>query len=139
MDERMQLPEMKSDLPGRLDIDLQDLESMNSTGCRNWVHWIRAIKAKGIYLHNCPPQFVSQAAILKGVIPDGVTVQSFYIPYYCDSCGASETVRMELGKDFRDYESLVIRDQIICPVCSSIMRLDIVKERYVSFLAKKPA
>src|SRR5262245_47996782 len=100
IDERTEWPEIDRS-QGRVDIDLGDIELMNSAGCGAWVKWVRGVQVKdGIFLHNCPPHFITQASILIGIVPAGVTVQSFFVPYFCDSCGASEQLRFELGKDF---------------------------------------
>lgn len=142
LDERMQFPKIEGEIRERLDIDLSDVEQMNSTGCRNWVIWIqklRPLAKNGVFLHNCPSQFISHASVLTGLIPVGVTVQSFYVPYFCESCGASERMRFELGKDFRDLATLKIRDSIVCPVCSSSMKIDVIKENFLRFMARKPA
>lgn len=140
LDEAYEFPDISQPIKGRLDIDLLDLDLMNSTGSRNWVMWIKSIRAsEGIFLHNCPPQFISHASILVGLIPAWVTVQSFFVPYFCESCGASERTRHELGKDFMDFASLKVRDQIVCPVCSASMRLDVMKDSFLRFLSKAAA
>jgi len=140
LDETTVFPTIANPVTGRIDIDLEKLETMNSTGCRNWVMWIKGVKATGgIHLHNCPPQFITHASILFGLIPPGTVVQSFYVPYFCASCGASERQRFELGKDYKDFKSLSVRDAIVCPVCSASMRLDVVKDLYLRFLQPKSA
>lgn len=140
LDEAARFPQLSGKIAGRLDIDLQNLEQMNSTGCRNWVIWIKNIQAtEGIFLHNCPPQFITHASILFGLIPPGTRVQSFYVPYYCTSCGASERQRFERGKDFRELSSIQVPDTIVCPVCSAVMRIDVVKDIYLRFLEPKSA
>jgi DNA-directed RNA polymerase subunit RPC12/RpoP len=100
--------------------------------------WIKTWKAKdGIYLQNCPPHFISQVSILFGFVPDGVVIESFFVPYYCDACGAEELVKVEAGH--RDYSAMKIDDEIICPVCSALMHIDVVKDKFLAFWKKKSA
>lgn len=138
LDEHTELPTLEGPVSDRLNIDLKDLANINSVGCRTWMNWIKTLKAKdGIYLHNCPPHFISQVSILFGFIPDGVTIESFFVPYFCDSCGAEELVKVEAGP--RDFSTFKIDDEIICPVCSALMHLDVVKDKFLAFWKKKSA
>ena len=138
LDEHTELPTYTKPINGSLSIDLKDLSTINSVGCRTWINWIKSINASdGIYLYNCPPQFISQVSILFGFVPEGVIIQSFYVPYYCDSCGAEEFYKVEAGNS--DYEKLKVPDNIICPVCSASMHIDVVKEKFLAFWKKKSA
>lgn len=76
-----------------VDIDLEATKSINSLGILHWMRWwnqllkertivrIRFLKAKPFFL-NC-------AAIVKGFLPEGSIIQSFYVDYGDDS-GESE-------------------------------------------------
>lgn len=135
LDEHMRLPEVPSYIEGRLEVDLQNLESINSVGCRTWIQWIQNVKtSEGIELYNCPPQFIVQASILFGAVPEGVSIRSFYVPYYCDSCGAEELLKVEC-QDLQSLADLNIKDEIICPICSALMTIDVVKPKFFAFLA----
>lgn len=138
LDENVILPKFEGPVPDRLNIDLKDLANINSVGCRNWMNWIKSVKAKdGIFLHNCPPHFISQVSILFGFVPEGVVIQSFFVPYYCDACGAEELLKIEAGAlGFTDFK---IDDEIICPVCSALMHIDVVKDKFLAFWKKKSA
>lgn len=136
LDEHAKLPEIPNPLNEGLIVDLQNLNSINSVGCRSWIQWIQALQVRdGIELINCPPSFIVQASILFGAVPKGVEIRSFYVPYYCDSCGAEELVMVELKESVTSIEDLKIDDHIICPVCSARMNIDVIKQKFLAFLA----
>lgn len=123
-----------------LHIDLGGVTGVNSVGCRQWAIWIKNLKRGGAtFLHKCPPIFINQVNILIGLLPDDFTVESFYVPYHCESCGAEEVQLFERGRHFQTLEAINVQEQIICPVCSALMELDVVKERYFGFLRRKSA
>lgn len=136
LDEHARLPSVPKPLKDRLTIDLQNLSAINSVGCRTWIQWIQSLEVQdGVELINCPPHFVVQASILFGAVPKGVSIRSFYVPYYCDSCGAEELIKVELGDGVTSVDDLKIDDTIICPVCSATMTIDVVKQKFLAFLA----
>jgi hypothetical protein len=46
-------------------------------------------------------------------------------------------VKVEAGH--RDYSAMKIDDEIICPVCSALMHIDVVKDKFLAFWKKKSA
>lgn len=140
MDENCELPAIPAGLSGELRIDLQKLLLINSLGARKWVTWIlRGAEAKGgVVLLNCPAVFVHQINILAGFLPDFARVESFYAPYYCDSCGFEDSVLYVRGKDFDANESRIPESRP-CPSCGGQEEFDMVLERYLKFIYKKTA
>lgn len=137
IDENCRLPELPASIVVPLRIDLSGIKSINSVGCREWTVWLKKVQALGgIHLYRCPSVFISQVNILVGFVPEDIVIESFYVPYYCESCGAEESVLYERGKHFTDINAIVPKETIICPVCSASMGLDVVKERYFNFKSR---
>lgn len=138
IDEICSLPAFDQ-IPGRLYIDLEKLTMINSIGCRNWVQWFRdKVRAKGgVSLIKCSPAIIHQVNILSGFLPPGVSVDSFYVPYFCDGCGYEEQMLLTRGIDFNDNQVLAEVGERACPACSALMAPDIIKKRYFQFITKK--
>jgi len=140
----LELPHFSQPITGRVYLKLGELTLINSLGCRKWVQWVRdEMKAKqGVFLLECNPAVVNQLNILEGFIPEGSTIESFYVPYFCESCGYDTVVLFENNKDYIEgVESPLMRspDEAHCPSCQGAMALDAVKARYFKFLGRKPS
>lgn len=125
---------------GRLIVDMRHVKVINSIGCRNWILWTKALQAPGgLYLRACPSFIVHQFSILHGFLPEGALVQSFSVPYYCDSCGEAEEHTAENGRDYvmtatEKSPPTTFPESKRCPVCGETMSLDVIPERYFRFL-----
>jgi prepilin-type N-terminal cleavage/methylation domain-containing protein len=126
----------------RLVLDLAGVTMLNSVGLRTWVNWTRELRLpEGIFLRNCPPPVVHQMNILDGFLPLGATVESFQIPYHCESCGHEENKTLERNKDFREAtigekEKIVFSESIPCSACSEAAEADIMPAKYLKFLRR---
>ncbi|MGE0525971.1 MAG: hypothetical protein AB7G93_09370 [Bdellovibrionales bacterium] len=143
VDENCQLPDFEEEIPGRMLVDLEMLSMINSLGCRKWVDWMRRVRARaGLILQRCSPPVVNQMNILAGFLPKGVIVESFFAPYLCAECGHNELDLFVRGEHFDDSGITHVAEHRSCPSCSGCMDLDVMPQRYFSFLstkAKKPA
>ena len=134
LDENSTLPAIEKSY-SRVEIDLNHLERINSIGCRDWINWSKKIKAKeGVFLLNCPSVFVAQMSILVGMLSPGMHVASFLVPYYCEECGHEEIKTFHCNPKTLEFDSTEIEDSIGCPKCGALMTIDVVRERYLSFL-----
>lgn len=140
IDELSSLPTFE-EVQGRLYIELEHLTMINSIGCRNWVQWFRdKVRAKGgVSLVKCSPAIINQVNILTGFLPQGVDVDSFFVPYFCDECGYEEQMLLTRGTDFNDGQLLADVVERACPACGALMAPDIIKKRYFQFILKKAA
>ncbi|MBC77568.1 MAG: hypothetical protein CME64_16305 [Halobacteriovoraceae bacterium] len=62
--------------------DFSNLNLMNSTGIREWLLLLENLKDRKITYKNCPKIFVLVMNMVKGVVSENVTVESFYVPFY---------------------------------------------------------
>jgi hypothetical protein len=123
-----------------LVIDMKKLRFINSCGLRSWVNWMRQIPpATNVTFKNCPKVIVDQMNILKGFLPPGVIIESFYVPYYCDPCGIETNVLATRGEHFKErFENqeayTKFPEFISCPNCGSNAELGVIANRYFSFI-----
>ena len=118
---------------GTLIINLFELSFINSLGIRDWVNWIKTVRAeKGITLIRCSPPFVRQISILQNFIPEGVTVESICVPYFCDQCEREERQLINIGTGIETLPA-----EIPCVICKGEMSIDVVKNTYFKFWEKK--
>lgn len=140
LDETCELPEFATPVTGRLIIDLEKLAMINSLGCRKWVLWIKAVKAKqGITLAKCSPAVVNQMNILSGFLPDNVTVESLFVPYHCEACADERFILFHIEQANSAEQIANWPEKLDCPQCKSRMELDVLKARYFVFATRKTA
>lgn len=127
--------------PGKkLIIDIENVRLINSTGLRNWVIWVKSLDPNTqILLRHCPHVVVEQMNILKSFLPSGAIVESFEVPYHCESCGYEEMVMAERGVDYMEgtadqKEGILLPEQRPCPECEEKMGLDVLPAKYFTFL-----
>lgn len=124
----------------QLVLDLGQVSILNSSGLRAWVLWVRSLEKRiGVFFRNCPMNVISQMNILDGFVPMGAIVDSFQVPYFCESC-KRETLKIAVrGKDFVEATSdtksgILIKEFETCPHCKATMQWDVVPEIYFKFL-----
>lgn len=66
---------------------------INSCGIRDWIEFLNKLSdADTITYENCPQVIIEQMNMVKGFIPDKASIQSFYAPFFCESCDHEEKV-----------------------------------------------
>lgn len=134
LDGHSKLPDLGF-IAGTLIVNLYELSFINSLGIRDWVNWIKSVRAeKGITLVRCSPPFVRQISILKNFIPEGVAVESICVPYHCDHCMREERRLVDVNTLLQTLPS-----SIPCVMCKEPMDIDVVKNTYFKFWEKKAA
>ncbi len=138
IDENSNLPELNAS-NGRISIDLEDIKSINSMGCSQWINWLKnlPLSAGKVSLQKCSPAIVQQFSILLGFLPSGVNVESFYVPYFCPECGHEDLDLLEYGKDFSAGRLIKDLNDLPCPTCSGSLQLDVVANKYFVFINAK--
>lgn len=114
--------------------DLQEVSAINSCGIREWINWIRtAPSGSQIIYKNCPKVIVDQINMVAGFLPDNAKVESFYVPYYCESSGNEKMVLFTEGKEFKDGEVFPPED-IKDDETGEFMEMDVIEAKYFKFL-----
>lgn len=121
-------------LVGRVDFDLSQIGYMNSLGVREWVELLRKAPIQGYEFHACSVAFVLQASLVEGVLGRG-TVSSFFAPYACETCEATEERLLQsaavLAAGGRP-------PPFACQACGGNLVLDDIPDRYLAFLRGGP-
>ncbi len=125
----------------KLVINMKDIRLLNSVGLRSWVLWAKTLRSiPVIALKNCPGVVVHQMNILDGFIPLQAVVESFEVPYHCESCEHGESLWLERGKDFFEQTAdtaarIQAPEEKPCPACGAVMEMDASPRKYFRFLS----
>ena len=131
-----------------LIIDMGGINYINSIGIKNWVLWTRKIPAGlNVAFQNCPMCIVNQMSMVVDFLPKGATVQSFYLPFFCDKCNGEKNILIEKGKDFQ-FATAEAPRQVKIPTAPDCVKgrepkdceleLDVIPDKYLAFLDFKP-
>lgn len=119
-----------------LEIDLGELEMINSTGLRAFAAWINDLDNVTIQLSHVPKFFVEQINMVGGLVPPRAKVISFYVPYYCDLKDKEKQILYRTGLEFsRDGEKVRI-DHPKVSTDDESYEMDVVPAKYFKFLTR---
>lgn len=117
-------------------VDLDEVQSINSCGIREWIKWIRtAPESSQIVYKNCPKVIVDQINMVAGFLPDNGKVESFYVPYYCDETGNEKMILFNEGKEFSGTQVNAPED-VKDDETGDEMEMDVIEAKYFKFLTK---
>ena len=97
-------PLFRVKLDGALDLTLNMSQTtfINSIGVKNWILWsLRIPKNCYIHLINAPFVIASQASTVVGFMTKNMRIESFRVPYTCESCGAEESKIATRGEHYQ--------------------------------------
>ena len=83
---------------GKTLINLAGIERINSSGTRDWVNWLAALKSQGIrpLLIACSPAVVAQLNLVKNFAGNAV-VKSVQVPFHCAACDQRKLVLVNVA------------------------------------------
>ncbi|KYG61803.1 hypothetical protein [Bdellovibrio bacteriovorus] len=120
-----------------LNIDLKDLQAINSLGIRNFHSFIQRVRCQRLKLFYCPRVFVNQINMVEGFLPDKAEIESFFVPYFSEQSGEDAQV---LFTKFLEYKK--VKDKIVLSIPEmqdsqgNRMDLDVFRDQYFRFLDK---
>jgi len=132
IDEFFSLPEGLIEEGFNHIFDLDRLESINSTGIREWIRFHQKFPNISFHFRRCPKFFIDQVNMVKGFLPQNSVIQSFYVPYFNESSDAEKKVLYESGKEFKGAE--LRHPDLVLDENNLPMELDVVEARYFKFL-----
>ena len=143
IDEEAQFPSVEG-VSGSVVIDLEGVKAINSVGIRSWLQWFQSFSGTEFTFLNCPKSVVMQMYMVEGFLPENSFVQSFKVPYYCESCDEEVDALFHFGKEVKLDGGSVKIDFDSSSICSdgSSAELDANESKYFRFLLKmnvKPA
>jgi hypothetical protein len=120
-----------------VDIDFQEVTSINSCGVRELYKWVQGIPPQvQINYLNCPEIMVGQFNMVAGLLKPGTKVKSFYTPYFCEKCNAHTDVLFASGKEFTDA-NVKVPQEVKCSNCQSPTEIDVIEGTYFKFLQRQ--
>lgn len=117
-------------------VDLGGVKRLNSVGVRDWVNWLRALRAKwkSIVLFDCPPPVMNEVNFVRN-FAEGAVITTFQAPLFCSVCKKEEV---------RTLDALQLRESraglpaFRCERSDCGLALDDDPESYLSFIEELP-
>jgi DNA-directed RNA polymerase subunit RPC12/RpoP len=115
-----------------ISFDFDKITMINSCGIREWIKFLEVIPEKtNIVYKSCPQIIIEQINMVHGFFRKGASIQSFYAPYYCESCGKENKIHLKA-----DQVKNRKAPKMECPKCGEEMDFDAIEAQYFSFLGK---
>jgi hypothetical protein len=111
--------------------DFDKVQMLNSCGIREWISFMSKIPStsKVIY-RKCPQIIIEQINMVHGFFREGAVIESFYAPYYCESCDKESKLLLNTSQ-IKNRKAPVES----CPLCKAEgMEFDALEEQYFHFL-----
>lgn len=140
MDEYSDYNSIETKFTDQVVFDFDNVEHINSTGIKHWVHWVAKISEANpllkFYFVNCPKPIVDQINMVDGFLPPNSVVKSFKVPYFCEVCDKDMTCTFVLGREynFENGKALLNIPDNTCDRGDCGMEPDVVEQKYFRFL-----
>lgn len=118
-----------------IDIDLNELKSINSCGIREWIKWLSANSTAQIQFNNCPKVIVDQINMVEGFLPKNGSVKSFFVPYFNEEFGSEKNVLYREGSEFTGNQ--VKHPASVKDGDGNDMEMDVIESKYFKFITSK--
>ena len=116
--------------PGNVAIDTDGVTFINSIGMREWMRFVRALKARGqVTFERVAAVLITQMNLLPEF--DGSPITSFHAQYACAACGAEAVPLVDVGA-YADELRGMRAPKLPCPECGQPMELADFPERYLA-------
>jgi anti-anti-sigma regulatory factor len=88
-----------SNLSSSVIFDFENVTLINSCGIREWVKFIEGLDESISFSYvNCRQIIIEQINMVKGFIREGSRVDSFYAPFYCESCDTEFKIHLKYSQ-----------------------------------------
>jgi anti-anti-sigma regulatory factor len=116
--------------PLLLTLDLAGIKRINSTGVREWINFVGALKKEGtrITFERCSVAIVQQMNMIAN-FSGNAEINSVYAPYICPSCDTEESKLL----NFRVNAKPNLDELTPCPNCKEPMEFDDLPDSYMAF------
>jgi hypothetical protein len=136
INENADLAELRRQLRGDVELDLEGVARINSCGVREWVNFVRNLgDVRSLNFARCSPTVVLQLNTIYN-FRGPARVKSFLAPYVCETCHIDEYKLLDVHEHFPDGPHGAV-PAFRCPRCSGVMMFDELPERYLSFLSEE--
>lgn len=142
INENVDFTELRRQLHGDVELDLEAISRVNSCGVREWVNFVRALDANvtALKFARCSPTVVLQLNTIFN-FRGRARVESFLAPYVCEVCHVDEYRLLVVAEHFPDRADRAHPHvpAFRCGRCGGVMVFDELPERYLSFLVEESA
>lgn len=116
-----------------ISFDFNQVNMINSCGIREWIKFLEKIPEKStIVYNNCPQIIIEQINMVHGFFRKGAVINSFYAPYFCESCNKEAKIHLKT-EQVKNKKA----PKIECPNCGEEnMDFDAIEAQYFNFLGK---
>lgn len=116
LDERMDFGALLEGTARNLILDLGDVQDINSSGVRLWMHFVGILTSGGrrLTLERCSTAIVKQLNMIYKFVGDGGRIVSVMAPYYCEQCDEEHDILVVLDEEEVDTDATKA-----CPKCQS--------------------
>jgi anti-anti-sigma regulatory factor len=119
-----------AELKGRVVLDLEGIDHVNSFGVREWIRFMTALREQTseIVLERCSVPVVQQFHMVPNFL-GRARVRSVFAPYFCSACNNEHSVLVPLepGVPVR------MPAPPLCPNCNGPLEFDDIAEQFFSF------
>lgn len=115
-----------------LELYLGDVKGINSCGIREWIRWVGTAKDKPVIYHQCSKIIVDQINMVRGFLPEGGRVASFYVPYFNEDSGEEKNILFREGVEYQGADLKPPAN--ILDNAGNEMEMDVVEAKYFKFL-----
>lgn len=129
IDEDANFDKIKSLKMNQFIFDFNNVSMINSCGIREWIKYLQEIEGAKISYINCPQIIIEQVNMVHGFIRKGITVESFYAPYFCTGCDTGKKILLK-NSEINGTKP----PTKLCNTCSSELEFDAIEKQYFSFL-----
>ncbi len=142
IDEEVKFPNVDAVKFKQVQIDLKGVRSINSVGIREWLNWIRPVSTVSqVVFIKTPKALVFQMNMVEGFLPKNGVVQSFFVPFYCETCDKEENVLFTVGKEVQvqggNYKiNFDVKAANLCGKSDCDMEMDASEAKYFQFLKR---
>ena len=136
LDERADLGLVAEKLDGHAVFDLSSVSFINSIGVREWIRLLRRLHDKNVRvaLRRCSEAMVHQMNMIVETVANA-RVESFFVPYLCDACGAEASMCIEVESNLTSLRKMEAPVQK-CPECGGKMTFAEIPARYLLFVSQ---
>ncbi len=129
IDEDANFDKIKALKMNQFVFDFNNVSMINSCGIREWIKYLQEIEGAKISYINCPQIIIEQVNMVHGFIKKGITVESFFAPYFCSNCDTGKKILL------KSSEVVGTKPPVkLCNTCSSELEFDAIEKQYFSFL-----
>lgn len=129
IDEDANFDKIKSLKMNQLIFDFNNINLINSCGIREWIKYIQEYELAIIKYINCPQIIIEQVNMVHGFIRKGVTVESFFAPYFCEQCDTGKKILLKSDEVVNGKPPAKM-----CNTCKGSLDFDAIEKQYFSFL-----